>query len=832
MGRWLADGNIDYLGRIDDQVKIRGFRIELGEIDSALREIPLIKDCAIISRKSNFGDTEIYAYYVSKEKLDYRVVKSQLKNLLPEYMIPSYFKQIEKIPITLNGKLDRQALPNIILEDLSEYEPLTTKVEKKIASFFGEVLFVKPNYLGKNSNFFDLGGHSLKLVKLLNLIENEFKVKIRAKDIFSNSTIHNIACLIANSEYHYEETIQKVNERLYYPASSAQKRIFFVNQLQPEIALYNLPIAYKIKGKLDINCLKLAFQKLINRHESLRTIFEEQGGELRQIILPYLNFELEELHEDNQTIEDVIDSFVRPFNLLIQEPLFRAGVLIIDSQNYVFLFDIHHIIADGTSLDILLKDLSSYYHNDVLSDLPIQYKDYSIWLNSLELTKQRNYWEERLKAFPDALDIPTDFYRKQTQNYSGAVAYKEIDSQLSSKIGQFIKDNKVTGYMFFLSILMIELSKYGLQDDIVIGTPVSNRNKLESENLVGMLVNTLVVRGQPSQNKHYLDFLKEVKVNCLNDFEHTLFPFEELVSLLKTNRDTSRNPLFDIMFTYTNREQESFILHKSKVKKIQIDKKISQFDLTFNIIDSNGKYLIALDYCTSLYSKQSASALLNHFLQIIKTVLERPDQKIKKISMISEKEEKKILNDFNTSTSKFQTSKTLVDLFEEQVEKHPDNIAIVFNNQEVTYKELDNLSNHVASQLIRLGLKLEDFVGIVAERSIEMIAAILGTMKAGGAYIPIDPEYPEERIQYILDDSKPKVLLTYHTTLNTDIPQLNLTELQTWPVVNINIQLRSNNLAYCIYTSGTTGTPKGVLIEHEGVLLGNVTISLNYPRFQ
>lgn len=816
LGRWLPDGNIDYLGRIDNQIKIRGFRIELGEIDAALRELPLIKDCAVIAKESNFGDKEIYAYYISETKLDYRKVKDQLKHLLPDYMVPNYLKQIGRIPITSNGKLDKQKLPNIILEDLSEYKPLTTEIEKKVASFFGIILSVEPHYLGKNSDFFDMGGHSLKLVKLLNLIENEFKVRMEVKEIFANSTIQNIAFLITKSKSHYEEPVQKVDEKSYYPASSSQQRIFFVNQLQPEELLYNLPLAYKIEGELNLSILKLAFQKLINRHESLRTVFEEQGGKLRQIVLPFLDFKLEELYQRNQSIEDVVTSFVRPFDLLTQEPLFRVGILQVDSQSYVLLFDIHHIIADGTSLDILLKELSSYYHNEILPDPSIQYKDYSAWLSNLELTKHYNYWKERLKDFPDALDIPTDFHRKQIQSHAGSVVYESISPQLSSKISNFMVENRVTGYMFFLSILMIELGKYSLQDDIILGTPVSNRIKSESENMVGMLVNTLVVRGQPSQRKQYLEFLKEVKLNCLNDFEHGLLPFEELVNLLKVDRNSSRNPLFDIMFTYTNKEQESLILQGAEVEQIQIDKKVSQFDLTFNVLESNGIYSVALDYCSDLYSKQSASALLRHFLQIIKNVLEQPNQNIKDISMLSEEEEIKILNDFNTPVSKFQTNKTLVDLFNEQVEKHPDNIAVIFNDQEITYEELDKLSSRVSSRLIELGLDLEDFVGIVSERSIEMIVAIIGVMKAGGAYIPIDPEYPDERIQYILDDSKPKVLLTYHTKINTDIPQLNLAELQNWSIMNVDVQLHPNNLAYCIYTSGTTGTPKGVLIEHEG----------------
>ncbi|MEE1281872.1 MAG: amino acid adenylation domain-containing protein, partial [Acutalibacteraceae bacterium] len=816
LARWMPDGNIEYLGRIDEQVKIRGFRIELGEIESRIKKIEEIKDSAVIVRSDKGGDKAIYAYYTSDVEVNAIDIRKKLSENLPEYMVPSYMMQIEAIPVTKNGKLDKRALPEIESRTTREYVAPRTESEKVICEIFGEILAVEK--VGINDGFFELGGHSLRATRLVNNIEARLGVKIALKDVFSHTTPEQLARIADGSTGEEYVPIPKAEEKEYYPMSSAQKRTYLIQQMDPDAITYNMPQSMKLEGEVYPEKLKSALQKMTDRHEILRTSFLTIDGECLQKILPSIEADFEYVSESTKSDEEIYNEFVRPFDLdngqTVRIKLVNKG------EYHLLLIDMHHIVSDGMSVATFTEEFIALYNDQHLEPLTHQFKDYSEWMRTRDLSSQKEYWVNEFSDEIPVLDMPLDYTRPQIQSSKGSNIQKVIDKSITDSINALSQKTGATPYMIFLSAMMIMLSKYSRQEDIVVGSPISGRTHKDTEKMLGMFVNTLAMRGKPEGNKKYSDFLEEIKSSCLKAYENQEYPFEELVENVDVNRDMSRNPLFDAFLVLQNNEQVDKKLSETEISEIDEVTTISKFDIEISIAPYNDSYMIILGYCSDLYKRDTAQRMLEHYEVLLNKLTMSYESKINEVEMITEEERNIVCNEFNDTYVDYPNNFTMIEMFEAQVERTPDNIAVVYEDDSITYRELNNRAEILARKIAEYDVKPDTFVALISERGINMIVGIIGAMKSGAAYIPINPSTPNERIQYMLKDSKPKVVLTYKAHIETDIPVLDISDIDSWEVdETLEIEpSKPENLIYCIYTSGTTGNPKAVMVEHRNVL--------------
>ncbi|MBQ1468878.1 MAG: amino acid adenylation domain-containing protein, partial [Solobacterium sp.] len=692
LARWMPDGNIDYLGRIDDQVKIRGFRIELGEIESRIREIDKVKDCAVIARPDVSGEKAIFAYYVSDEEIRITTIREELAKSVPDYMVPAYMMQIDSIPVTKNGKLDRRALPEIEAGTGEEYVAPRNETEEIICRLFSEILNVEK--VSVKDSFFALGGHSLRATRLVNRIEAETGVRIALKTVFSYPTPAKLAEQITGSPVEEYIPIPIAEEKEYYPMSSAQKRTFLICQMDPDGILYNMPQSLHLTGEVRPEAMKEAIQKLIDRHEILRTQFLMVDGEPMQKILDHVEADFEYVRDAETPEEKLISDFVRPFDLS-RLPLVR--VRLVDRDTYHLLsIDIHHIVGDGMSMDTFTREMSVLYNGEELEPLTHQFKDYSEWMQTRDLSSQAEYWKGQFEDEIPVLDMPLDFTRPQEQNFSGSMVYKATGNELGEKVKKLAARTGSTEFMVFMSAAMVLLSKYSRQEDIVIGTPISGRTHKDTEGMLGMFINTLAMRGKPEGKKTYLEFLGEMKDTCLKAYENQEYPFEDLVEAVDVVRDMSRTPLFDVMLVLQNNEDVEFNLNGVKAEYAETEDTVAKFDLTFNIYENGEGFGIGLEYCKALFTEESAKGILDHLVSVLGKLTESPEAKLETIEAADEREEQQICVDFNDTKAAYPNDKTVVELFEEQVEKTPDNIAVVYEDESLTYAELNAKANQVA----------------------------------------------------------------------------------------------------------------------------------------
>lgn len=813
---WNFNGDIEYLGRMDSQVKIRGFRIELGEVETAIRKIHTVKNCAVIMRKDSFNENALFGYVVSDETLDITLLKEQLKAFLPDYMIPGYIMQIEQIPTTVNGKLNRRLLPDIVIEGRRDYVAPRNRVEQKLCEFYQEVLGVER--VGVCDDFFELGGHSLRATRLVNRIQLELCQAVNLSSIFKYSAVEDLAKWIASIREQKEEEIPRAGYKEYYPMSSSQKRVFLVTKLDPDGITYNIPQNFKVKGTLKIEKLREAYAKVVKRHEILRTNFMEIQEQMVQVIHEEANLDFTVQVDEESSEESLLKGFVQPFDLQ-NGALIRMKV-VLRREYALLLFDMHHIITDGVSLGLFWEELSKEYNGTYSQQKVRQYKDYSEWMNNRAHEKEKEYWIGQFRETVPILNIPTDYRRPMVQRFRGDLIRWEMDHNTLEQVQKLVRQTGLTEYMVYLSSLMILLNKYSREEDIVIGSPVSGRVHEDTERMIGMFVNTLAMRAFPKREKTCLEFMKEVKEVCFHAYEHQEYPFEELIEQIDIFRDFTRNPLFDVLLSVQNYEEQKLVLDGLECEQLERRTMVSKFDLTFNVYRRKEKSFLEIEYDTDLYCKETITWMGKHFLHVLKQMFEHPNQTIGELTLLTPKEEEQILYEFSGTVKAYDKNKTIVDLFAEQVKAMPDQIAVTFRDKSMTYAQVEKKVDALAARLKERGVGTNDFVVLYAARSIEMFLGILAVLKAGGAYVPVDPEWPEKRVEFILKDCRPKVALVYERQLQTEIPILNMAEEATWaevcePLVPIS---RPQDLAYLIYTSGTTGTPKGVMIAHKGIM--------------
>ncbi|MBP3412049.1 MAG: amino acid adenylation domain-containing protein, partial [Oscillospiraceae bacterium] len=822
--RWLPNGNILFLGRLDDQVKLRGFRVELGEIEAVLRELPEVREAAVLLRKDSTGDSFLCAYYGADCELPEDRLKMQLARSLPEYMIPAYFVRVPTVPVNSSGKVDQRALPMPVSSVTHEYIAPRTEIEKFICELFSHILGV--DRVSVKDSFFALGGHSLRAAKLANDIWEGLHCRIPVSEIFAAKSPERIAAYLQEASFSEREQILPIPVADSYPMSPAQKRMFLVQQMDPHGISYNMPAFWHIKGNVDVQRLEKSFAAMIQRHESLRTVFRMEGEEAVQIVMSEISVPFRCTTWDGEVAYQ--RSFVRPFDLE-RGPLVRMELLH-KEQESILMLDIHHIIADGLSVEVFCKELSMLYCGRELPATRIQYKDYSHWILQQDTEAAGAYWREQL-AEPPILDLPLDHARPQQQSFDGATVYASLTKELSEKLSRLSKELGITDYMLFLSGAMVLMSKYSRQEDIVIGSAYSGRTATDTEDMIGMFVNTLALRAYPKGDKTCADFIAEIRQLCMDAYKHQNYPFEDLVDSLKHPRDPSRNPLFDVMIAMQNSASAALSLGELEVCSIPYHNEVAKFDLNFLIEESQSGYILALEYCTAMFREETAQGLLQHYIVVLEQLLQDPQRKLREISAITETEKREILYDFNLTDAAYPTDATLVTLFESQVRKTPDRIAVVFEHQQLTYRELNARANVLAKRLRQQGVGRDTLVPMFIERGLEMVIGIYGILKAGGAYVPINTSYPRDRVEFILQDCGASLILVGNTPLPVD------DSIEKWNLINMDYEAEDTtglqpinkpaDLAYIIYTSGTTGKPKGVMIEHR-----NVVRLMNNSRFQ
>ncbi|MEK4732085.1 non-ribosomal peptide synthase/polyketide synthase [Paenibacillus sp. FSL L8-0641] len=837
--RLLSDGEMEYLGRIDHQVKIRGFRIELGEIEAQLLKHPSIEESLVIAKEDHQGSKYLCAYIAGENELTISELREHLLKELPEYMVPSYFVQLEKMPLTANGKIDRKALPEPEgnINTGIEYEAPIGEFEEKLALIWQDILGIKK--IGRNDNFFMLGGHSLKATSLVARIHKEFNIDMPLKEIFKAPIIAEIARYMKEAKESIYQSIQTAKEMEYYPMSSAQRRLYILNQFEGAGTAYNMPGSLLVEGSIDLELFQKTFQQLINRHETLRTSFHFIEGEPVQKINDPVGFSVVYLESDEEKVGEIVKEFIKPFDLGIA-PLLRVGLVKTGKDKHVMMFDMHHIISDGTSMDILVHEFMDMYGGNNPSSLRIQYKDYSVWQKELfagdKIKKQEEYWLQEFNGEIPVLNMPVDYQRPAVQSFDGGFIRFEAGSELTGKLIKLARDNGATLYMTLLASYNILLSKYTGQEDIIVGSPIAGRPHTDLQDIIGMFVNTLAMRNYPQGEKTFAEFLKEVRENSIRAYENQDYQFEELVEKLNVKRDMSRNPLFDTMFVLQNTGSSELKIDRLKFIPYTNEFRISKFDLTLNARETQEGIAFDLEYATRLFKKETVERFAAHYLNVLEEITVYPGKRLSEIDMLSQEEKQKILYDFNDTKVRYPKDKTIHQLFEEQVEKTPNNIAVVFEDKQLTYKEVNEKANQLARKLREKGIKPDSVVGIMVERSPEMIIGIMAVLKAGGAYLPIAPEYPEDRIQFMLDDSGSQIILIQDKFINAkgsyrnaEFISIENQELFTGDVSNPKLISKPENLAYVIYTSGSTGKPKGVMIENYSVINRINWMQKQYP---
>ena len=826
-------GELVHLGRTDFQVKIRGYRIELEEIENKIIKFNGISSCVVCAVDNS---TKLCAYYIANNDIDLQELRAYLSKVLPNYMIPNYYVKMDSFPYTPNGKINKKALPKPTTNISKNIIAPRNDIDKYLVGFLKSALNLETISIA--DSFFDIGGDSLTAINLSTNISNIYSIDFAVKDIFEHPILKDISDFISKAaKLEKTEKIIPVQKKEFYEVSSAQKRIYFASKVAGDNSiLYNIPGGIILDGNIDAKKLEECVVSLIKRHESLRTYFVLSGDDVVQKILEDVDFKLDIDENMNfETLDSIFKSFVKPFNLE-EAPLFRMKYISCTNGKTVVLLDMHHIISDGFSVTIFIDELCKLYNNAALNKLDITYKDYANFENnklfSGGLDNAQNYWINQFKDGIPVLNLPTSRPRPAIQSFDGNRIYRSISKEISAKIDNLAKNIGVTPYMVLLCAYYILLSKYTSQEEIIVGTPIENRGIPQTHNLIGMFVNTLALRERIDSNSSFKDFVTVLKSNLLEAYKYENYPFDELVNKLNITRDTSRNPLFDTMFIYQNNSYKDLSFNNIKSEYYVPDVNISKFDLSLEAVPTKNEINLTFEYATKLFDEDFIRLLSEHYLNILNVILNNCDIKISDIDMLSEKEENKILFDFNNTHFDYDKTKTVSMLFEEQVEKTPDNVAVVFGDEKLTFKELNEKANSLAYYLReKENITNDSIVGIMVHRSLEVIVAILAVMKAGGAYIPIDPNFPKDRVDYMLDSSHANVLLTQKDLIskinfnNKLAIDLNSSEIYKLPSKNLKNINKPLDLVYLIFTSGSTGKPKGVMVTHR--VFTNFTVYCN-----
>jgi amino acid adenylation domain-containing protein len=849
--RYRRNGEVEYLGRTDHQVKVRGHRIELGEIESALMEQESVREAVAVVRADETHDQRLVAYFTTKQGLPstFSELYSHLKARLPDYMMPSVLVHLDALPLTPNGKIDRSMLPvpdemRPVLTDV--YETARTPVEEVLVKLWAEILRLKQ--VGIRDNFFELGGHSLLATRLITRIRDIYSVDLPLLAVFESPTIAEVAVRIEAERESGRgmalPPVSRVPRDQPLALSYAQQRLWFLAQLEPGSPFYNFPTIRRLIGPLDVTALRRALDEIVRRHDSLRTSFIEVSGRPVQVVLPHRPLELSvvdlrhlpanerELEARRLAKACAIESFD-----LAQPPLLRASLLRLGDQEHVLLLTIHHIISDGWSIGVFFREAIILYNAfregkaSPLSELKVQYADFAAWqqewLQGAILDKQLAYWRNQLAGAPFVLDLPADHPRPPVQTYRGSVSPFTVPLEVTEALRELSQREGTTLFMTLLAAYYVLLYRYTGVDDLIVGSPTAGRNRSETEGLIGFFVNTLVLRTRLKGEMSFRELMREVRDVCLGAYANQDVAYQRLIEELQPERTLSHQALVQVMFHLRNAPRGRQTFKDVTMSGFQFeDDGISKVDLMLELsIDANGLFG-TMQYTGDLFEEATILRMIGHFQTLLTEIVADPSRKVSALRLLSSTEEKELL----TSWSQTRTISTPADcvhqLFEKQVQRTPDAFALIHEELRVTYRELNERSEQLAQYLRTIGVAPDILVGLLVERSINMIVSLLAVLKAGGAYLPLDPEYPDERLAFMLADSGTSVLLTQRH-LRGHVPAaysgkticLESLEMASRGLpTNISPTVAPENAAYVIYTSGSTGRPKGVVVEHRSLV--------------
>ncbi|MEU9186969.1 amino acid adenylation domain-containing protein, partial [Streptomyces sp. NPDC048484] len=851
LARWNADRQLEYLGRTDDQVKIRGFRIELGEVEAALLSHPSVAQAAVMVREDRPGDKRLVGYLVpasGPEGVDIAVVRRHLQGVLPEYMVPSALVVLEALPLTVNGKLDRRALPAPDYRTADSGRGPATVQEEILCTVFAEILGLPQ--VGVDDNFFELGGHSLLATRLVSRIRSVFGAEVPIRTLFEAPTPAALAGRLTSSGAR-RQPLERVERAEQMPLSFAQQRLWFLGELEGPSATYNIPVALRLTGDLDVDALRAALRDVVGRHEVLRTVFATVDGQPHQQILPVENAPVPLAVQRTADLKAAItESAGHHFDLATEIPL-RAWLFETGPDEHVLMILVHHIAGDGWSLAPLTRDLSAAYAARSTGrapewvPLPVQYADYSLWQRELlgdetdpdsVLSEQLTYWRQALADLPEELALPFDRSRPPVVSHRGGSVGLTIDAQVHQKLVELARVQGVTVFMVVQAALAVLLHRLGAGDDIPVGTPIAGRTDEALDDLVGLFVNTLVLRSDLSGDPTFLQLLARTREADLGAYTHQDVPFERLVEDLAPARSMARHPLFQVMLTLQNTAEARLDLPGLNIEALPAGVLPAKFDLDFQIAEqiTDGGTPAGLTglitYAADLFDPASVEAIARRFLMVLETVTADPSLPVSRIDVLDTAEREQILSGWNDTTHEVPPA-TLAELFEAQVTRTPAATAVVFDGTEATYAELNARANRLARVLVGRGARPEERVAVMMDRSADLVAALLAVVKTGAAYVPIDPAYPADRITYMLNDAQATLLVTHQamtgtvddgvTRIVTDAPDTTAA-LSTMAGDNLTDRERGAALlpahpAYVIYTSGSTGRPKGVVVSHAAV---------------
>lgn len=815
MARWYPRGEIEFLGRMDQQVKIRGYRVELGEIEEKLQRISGVFACAVADRIDNSGQKYLGAYIVGETELTAADIKRELSKELPSYMVPSHVVFLDELPLNNSGKVDKRRLPDPmhkIGDAAAEIVAPKTTTEKELAQIWSEVLGAKN--IGRDDSFFDIGGNSLSVITMLSQVRKKYGAEVSLEELYLDASLKNAASLIDAAVRGSYAPIEPAPKMRDYPVSSAQKRMYVMAMSDASSLAYNMPMAFEFKSRLPKGELEKAFKKLIESREAFRTVFEIRRGELRQRVMARAAFKLDIIEQDGRRIKSLLKSLVQPFDLG-SAPLIRAGIIRGATGDVLFV-DMHHIIGDMRTSEIILEELERTLGGRPGAAFEIEYKDYAVYENkrmaSKEIAKQKGFWMSELSGELPLLNLKTDKPRGARMKYTGARCNFTIEPELSRQLKSIAAAAGATPFMFMLAAYNIFLKKYTGQHDIIIGAPVSGRNRYELKDVAGIFLNTLPLRNRPEANKSFSDFLEEVKDNCVVAYDNADYPLDMLVGDLNIQREVNRNPLYDTMLVFQTGTQRPVVLSGQKGRLLPFDPGVAKLDITLEVYDGDGMECL-FEYNSSLFKRSTARRMASHMKELIKHLCENPGALIKDVGVMSGEELHMVTRGFNMTDAPLPDG-SIQGALEELARRIPDKKALVVDDKSITFGQLNDRANQIALRLKEDGVSRNTVVALHISRSFDMMAALMGILKAGGGYLPLDPAYPDDRVAFMLKDSGATHIITdCDIDFEFDGAVIYTKDISTaGRVENPEHINEPQDAAYIIYTSGSTGTPKGVVL--------------------
>ncbi len=845
--RQRQDGSLECLGRLDHQVKIRGFRIELGEIEAALCGHASVTQAVVVARETA-GAARLVGYVVGEPGLCTSALRAHLEQELPGYMVPAQLVVLAAMPLGPTGKIDRKALPDVEADPALDHVAPRDATEELLAGIWSEVLGVER--VGVHDDFFALGGHSLLATQLVSRVRHAFGVEVPVRALFEAPTLAAFRGCLAGAAASTALPLERAPRDSKLPLSFSQQRLWFLDQLEPGSPAYNMPAALRLRGTLEVATLRRVFAEVVRRHEVLRTRLVADAGQPHQVVdapsdwpLPVVELaHLGAAQAEAETLRLAAEEARRPFDLAAG-PLLRTTLLRLAPAHHVLLVTLHHVVADAWSIEVLVREIAALFaafsrdQPSPLPELAIQYADFASWqrhaLSADALGTSLAYWKAQLAGVP-VLELPTDRPRPPVQSYAGARVPLVLPSELTRALLRLSREENATLFMTLLAAFDVLVCRYSGQTDLCVGTAVACRTRPEIEPLIGMFVNSLALRSDLSGDPSFVEVLARVRAMTLGAYAHQDLPIDGLVEHLEVHRDTSRTPLFQVMFSFQSAPVPEVSLAGLTLAPIDVETHVAKYDLSFDLREADGEVRGEIEYATALFDGATIERLGGHFRQLLEGIVAEKHAHLSQLPLLTDPERTALLVEWN-GADEVSPASWLPALFEAQVERTPEAVALVLGERRISYRELNASANRIAHHLRAMGVGPGVPVAVCLERSSELIVAMLGVFKSGGAYVPLDPAYPFERLAFVLEDAGAAVVLTAEDLtdqLPTQFLQVVAMDSDREAILRASAENppagSPDDLAYVIYTSGSTGKPKGVLVPHEAIGRHSLQIAREY----